>query len=274
MLGINQIYEQNCQDGFKLLDDESIDLIITSPPYADMKRYENFEGIHPDKYVEWFLPKVQSMPRVLKDTGSFILNINDKVDVNGFRHPYVFNLISEITKNTEFKLYERLFWNKGKYIPNSKRFGDKIEYLFWFVKSNNFKFNIDQMRVPYDPKSIKRMSYKLKKRHSRTAENQDAKDYKDWHPNPGGALPSTLVTIGSESRRVSNHHVAVYPEKLAEYFIKGSTDEGDLVLDPFMGSGTTAVVSNRLKRNWIGFEISKLYIDESIQRINNNLIIQ
>ena len=263
----NDIYKNDCEAGMKNLDSKSVDLIITSPPYADMKKYENFDGIHPDKYVDWFIPKVVEMSRVLKDTGSFILNINDKIE-GGLRHPYVFDLVSEIHKQTDFKLYERLFWNKGKYLPNSKRFGDKVEYVFWFVKGTNFTFKLDEMRVPYDPKSLKRMSYKLKKRHSRTAENQDDKDYKDWNPNVLGALPSTLVTIGSESKRVSDNHVAVYPEKLVEYFVKGSTNEGDLVLDPFMGSGTTAVVCNRLKRNWIGFDTSELYIKEALERIN------
>jgi len=269
---LNRIYCEDCLEGMRRIDEKSIDLVLTSPPYADMKKYENSNGTHPDEYVSWFIPRIKEISRVLKDSGSFILNINDKVDENGFRHPYVFNLISEIYKQTDLKLYERLFWNKGKYLPNSRRFGDKVEYVFWFVKTKNFTFNLDQMRVPYDPKSIKRMEYKLKKRHSRTFENQDASEYKDWEPNSLGALPSTLVTIGSESKRISEHHVAVYPEKLVEYFIKGATNEGDLVLDPFMGSGTTAVVCEKLKRNWIGFDLSKLYIDEAIERINKNKI--
>ena len=266
---LNNIYNMNCLEGMKELTSETIDLIITSPPYSDLKQYDTFAGIHPDEYVDWFLPIVSEMPRILKSTGSFILNINDKVDSDGFRHPYVFDLVSRICKETPFKLYERLFWNKGKYLPNRKRFGDKVEYLLWFVKSKDYKFNIDEMRVPYDPKSIKRMTYQIKKRHSRTKENQDADDYKDWKPNILGALPSTLVTIGSESRRISDNHVAVYPERLVDYFVKGSTNEGDIVLDPFMGSGTTAVVCEKLKRNWIGFDVSQLYIDDANKRISD-----
>jgi DNA modification methylase len=107
------------------------------------------------------------------------------------------------------------------------------------------------------------MKYKLKTRHARTEDN----NYKEWSPNLKGALPSTLIDISSEVKRVSTKHVAVFPEKLIEYFIKGSTNEGDVVLDPFMGSGTTGVVCHKLNRQWVGFEISKDYIIEAESRI-------
>jgi site-specific DNA-methyltransferase (adenine-specific) len=266
---MNKIYNLDCLEGMKSLDSESINLVITSPPYANMKTYIDFSGVHPDDYVEWFMPIIREIFRVLRADGSFILNINDKIE-NGFRHPYVYELICEIHKQTEFKMYDRLFWNKMKCIPTPHRFGDKIEYIFWFVKNKNFKHSIGEMRVKYKQKSIDRMNYKLKARHARTEENQVESKYKSWQPNSKGALPSTLIDISSESKRQSTKHVAVFPEKLVEYFIKGSTDENDLVLDPFMGSGTTAVVCKKMNRNYIGFELSKEYIEEANQRINNN----
>jgi DNA modification methylase len=76
-----------------------------------------------------------------------------------------------------------------------------------------------------------------------------------------------LINIGSESKRISDNHIAVYPEKLSEYFIKGSTNEGDLVLDPFMGSGTTGVSAKKLKRSWIGFDSIEEYVNFANQRI-------
>lgn len=170
-------------------------------------------------------------------------------------------------------MYERLFWNKKKSIPNTHRFGDKIEYIFWFVKEKGFKLNMDEMRTEYSKTSINRMKYQLKSRHARTEENQaDDWKYKDWSPNIKGALPSTLVDISSEVKRVSKSHVAVFPEKLVEYFVKGSTNEGDIVLDPFMGSGTTGVVCRKLNRNWLGFEISEEYIVEAEKRIFDQII--
>lgn len=166
-------------------------------------------------------------------------------------------------------MFERLFWNKMKGLPNRSRFGDRVEYIFWFAKSKDFYFNIDEMRTEYSEKSIQRMKNPLKKRFSRTEENQNSNDYKEWNPNPKGALPTTLVNISSESKKISDNHIAVYPVELVKYFIKGATKEGDLVLDPFMGTGTTGVAAKTLKRNWIGFELQEEYINFAKIRIDN-----
>jgi len=333
-LELDNIYLGDSIEGMKLIPDASIDLVITSPPYSDMKSYEGgFNGFHPDNYIEWFLPYVSEISRILKPTGSFILNINDKAD-KGFRHPFVFELIYAIHNSEEYckskgfkpldmhglKLFERLFWNKGKFLAHSKRFGDKVEFLFWFSKSKDKKFNVDPMRLEYDEKSIKRMMRPLIKRYARDA-NEGEVHYKQggegtWAPNEKGALPSvlieegamlhvhpivedlpegtdilverldgdtyqlvtpeagktahpsTVVNIGSESRRIADNHVAVYPERLVSYFIQGSTDKGDIVLDPFMGTGTTAVVANALGRKYLGFDISEEYVKFGNQRVS------
>ena len=267
-MNINQIYCGDALDLLKGLDDNSIDLVITSPPYADLKVYIDNPGILADDYVEWFLPICNEICRVIKPTGSFILNINDKVE-SGFRHPYVFDLISQIHKRTELKLFERMFWNKLKSLPNKARFGDRVEYLFWFAKEKGFQFYLDEMRVPYAEKSIERMKNPLIKRFARNENNQTDKEYKTWEPNPKGALPTTLINISSEAKRIADNHVAVYPVELVDYFIKGSTSEGNLVLDPFMGTGTTAVSAKKLGRNFIGFEKQQEYIDVANNRIEN-----
>lgn len=261
---INQIHKGDSLELLKQLPDNSVDLVITSPPYSTLKVYINNPGILADDYVDWFLPYCNEICRVIKPTGSFILNINDKVE-GGFRHPYVFDLISEIHKKTELKMFERLFWNKMKGLPNRSRFGDRVEYLFWFAKEKGFKFNIDEMRTEYSEKSIQRMKKPLKKRFARTENDSD--EYKDWAPNPKGALPTTLINISSQSKKIADNHVAVYPVELVDYFVKGSTEEGDLVLDPFMGTGTTAVSCEKLGRNWIGFEKESEYIEVANERI-------
>ena len=89
---VNKIYQGNSLELLKQVEDNSVDLVITSPPYATMKKYIDDDGIHPDEYVDWFIPFCKEIERVIKPTGSFILNINDKVE-SGFRHPYVFDLI-------------------------------------------------------------------------------------------------------------------------------------------------------------------------------------
>jgi site-specific DNA-methyltransferase (adenine-specific)/site-specific DNA-methyltransferase (cytosine-N4-specific) len=261
---LNQIYQGDSLELLLKLPDNSVDLVITSPPYADLKVYIDNPGILADEYVEWFLPICNEICRVIKPTGSFILNINDKVE-GGFRHPYVFDLISQIHKRTELKMFERLFWNKMKSLPNRSRFGDRVEYIFWFAKEKGFKFYLDEMRTEYSDKSIKRMKKPLKKRYART--ENEVEEYKDWAPNPLGALPTTLVNISSESKRIADNHVAVYPVELVDYFIKGSTQEGDIVLDPFMGTGTTGVSAQKLGRSFIGFERQQEYIEVANNRI-------
>jgi DNA modification methylase len=270
-MDLNKIYQGDSIDLMKKLESNSIDLVITSPPYSTLKTYIDNNGVNSDDYVDWFIPYCKEIERVLKPTGSFILNINDKVD-NGFRHPYVFDLISRLHKETNLKMFERLFWNKMKGLPNRSRFGDRIEFIFWFAKEKGFYFNIDEMRTPYSEKSIQRMKNPLKKRFARNEENQNSNEYKDWNPNPLGALPTTLVNISSESKRIADNHVAVYPLELVNYFIKGSTKPGDVVLDPFMGTGTTGLSATNLGRNYIGFEMQQDYIDIANSRIRDNKI--
>ena len=336
---LDGIHHIDCLEGMKQLPDESIDLVITSPPYADMRAYEGgFEGFHPDNYVAWFLPYVAEISRILKPTGSFILNINDKSS-DGFRHPFVFELIFAIHNAEDYcklkdikrvelnglRLFERLFWNKGKFLAQSNRFGDKVEYVFWFSKTDKRIFNMDLMRLEYDEKSIKRMQRPLKKRFRRELDDETT-EYKQggegsWAPKPMGAAPGTLIEegamkhvklvtenlpegtvlrlerndaegdiewydivqpeigkkahpsteirIGSESRKIADNHVAVYPERLVNYFIQGATNEGHVVLDPFMGTGTTAVVAFALNRHYIGFDISENYVQFAKNRIKN-----
>jgi site-specific DNA-methyltransferase (adenine-specific)/site-specific DNA-methyltransferase (cytosine-N4-specific) len=144
---LNNIYQGDSLELLKKLPDNSVDLVITSPPYSTLKVYIDNPGILADNYVEWFLPICNEICRVIKPTGSFILNINDKVE-NGFRHPYVYDLISQIHKRTDLKMFERLFWNKLKSLPNRARFGDRIEYLFWFAKEKGFQFYIDEGQSP------------------------------------------------------------------------------------------------------------------------------
>ena len=271
-MNLNNIYLGDSLELLKKLDDNSIDLVITSPPYSTLKKYIDNPGISPDEYVDWFIPYCIEIERVIKPTGSFILNINDKVD-SGFRHPYVFDLISRLHKETGLKMFERLFWNKMKGLPNRSRFGDRVEFLFWFAKDKNFKFNLDEMRTEYSESSIKRMKKPLKKRYARTS-NDSQLDYKDWSPNEKGALPTTLINISSESKKIADSHVAVYPLSLVDYFIKGSTDKGDIVLDPFMGTGTTGLSAVNLGRNYIGFEMQQEYVDISTKRIRENKINQ
>ena len=154
--------------------------------------------------------------------------------------------------------------NKKAFFDSMKK-GNNIKFSKEKQQEKGFKFNIDEMRTEYSEKSIQRMKKPLKKRYARTENDTD--EYKDWAPNPKGALPTTLVNISSESKRIADTHVAVYPIELVKYFIKGSTDKGDVVLDPFMGTGTTGVAAKQLGRNYIGFDLQQDYINVANKRI-------
>ena len=265
----NAVVHGDCETVLKETPSGTFNLIFTSPPYADIanKYKDGFKGVAPEDYCDWFIPKIKEFYRVLDNRGSFILNIDDKV-VKGFRHPYVYELVHRITKETGFKMFERLQWNKGKSLCNEYRFRNAVEYIFWFAKEEGFTFHIDEMRTPYAAVSINRMKKPIKKRFARTEENQDANDYKDWAPNPKGALPSTMINIGSESKRVANKHFAVFPVKLADYFIRGASNPGDLVLDPFAGSFTTCVAAKAVGRNYCGIERDADYCEDGKKRLS------
>jgi site-specific DNA-methyltransferase (cytosine-N4-specific) len=262
----NQCLLGKCEDVLTAFPDKAVNLIVTSPPYAGIadKYKDGFAAPPPHLYCDWFMPKVHQFSRVLADNGSFILNIDDKV-IDGFRHPYVYELVCRIVKETDFKLFERINWNKGKSLCHPKRFRNPVEHVFWFAKGKDFTFNLDEMRTPYDPVSINRMKKPIKKRFARTAENQDIVEYKDWKPHPKGALPSTLLNIGSVAKRRSDKHFAMFPEKFAAHFIKGGSNPGDLVLDPFAGAFTTCIAAKRLGRNYCGIDIFQAYIDDGMK---------
>ena len=262
-----EVREGDCLDLLRAMETASVDLIVTSPPYADMKTYVDDHGIHPDRYVEWFLPIVQELERVLKPTGSFILNINDKV-VDGFRHPYVYQLVCAIHERTGFKMWERLFWNKVKSLAHTKRFGDRVEHLFWFTKGKNFVCDLNPMRTPYTEKSLERMKTPIIVRYNRESERPERR-HKQWKPHPDGALPSTLVTVCAQSKRVHDQHVAVFPEQLVEGFVLAASKEGALVLDPFCGTGTTGVVAVRHGRRFLGMEKQPVYAEFARGRIGS-----
>lgn len=264
---INQVINGDCEEVCQQLPSKIASLIFTSPPYLDLDKYDGYKGPSASNYCDWFLPKVKLFSKILKDDGSFLLNIDTKTE-NRFKNPYIYKLIDRIVNETDFKLFEILYWNKLKGLPIKNRFWTKVEQIFWFSKNKDFKFYIDEFRRPYAESSINRMKKPIKKRFARNQENQDADIYKEWTYNLLGALPSNLIEISSESQRVCNSHVAIFPVPLAEHFIKGCSDIGDLIVDPFSGSGSCLVAAKKNGRNYLGIDISQDYVNFSIERLN------
>ncbi|GMO60938.1 MAG: hypothetical protein Ta2D_06700 [Rickettsiales bacterium] len=262
----NEVYCGNCLEVLKEFENNSIDLIITSPPYADQRK-NTYGGIHPDKYVEWFLPIAEELKRVLKSTGSFILNIKEKA-VNGERHIYVLELIIAMRKQG-WLWTEEYIWHKKNCFPGkwNNRFRDSWERLLHFTKEKNFKMFQDEVKIPvgdWSKQRLKNLSEKDKIRDNSANGSGFGKNISNWL-NKDLVYPTNVLNLATECN--NKNHSAVFPESLPTWFIKLFTQENDIVLDPFAGSGTTLIASNKLNRKSVGIEINKEYFELIIDRL-------
>lgn len=252
------IFLGDSKEILKTIADDSVDLIITSPPYADQRK-STYGGIHPDKYVEWFLPISKELLRVLKPTGTFILNIKEKV-VEGERSIYVMELILEMRKQG-WLWTEEFIWHKKNCYPGKwpNRFRDAWERLLQFNKTRKFDMYQDEVMVPmgdWSKTRLKNLSDTDKLRDNSKVGSGFGKNISNWLDRDK-AYPSNVLHLATECS--NKKHSAAFPVELPEWFIKLFTKEGDTILDPFMGSGTSLLVANRLKRNSLGIDIVEEY---------------
>lgn len=250
----------DCREVLKTLKDNSVDLIFTSPPYAD-SRANTYGGVKPDKYVEWFLPISKELLRVLKPTGTFVLNIKEKV-VSGERHIYVIELILEMRKQG-WLWTEEFIWHKKNSYPGKwpNRFRDSWERLLQFNKTHKFHMYQEEVMVPmgdWAGRRLKNLSETDKVRDPSKAGSGFGKRIANWIGRDK-AYPSNVLHLATETK--NRNHSAVFPEDLPEWFIKLFTKQRDWVLDPFMGSGTTTRVAQKMGRNAIGIEILPEYFN-------------
>lgn len=247
------IYLGDSKNELKQLADNSIDLIVTSPPYADQRK-GTYGGIHPDKYVEWFLPISGQLLRVLKPTGTFVLNIKEKV-VEGERSTYVMELILAMRKQG-WLWTEEFIWHKKNCYPGKwpNRFRDAWERLLQFNKDKKFHMYQEEVMVPmgdWSKSRLKNLSETDKTRDNSKVGSGFGKNISNWLDRDK-AFPSNVLHLATECN--NKNHSAAFPEELPEWFIKLFTKENDVVLDPFMGSGTTLFVANRMKRHSVGID--------------------
>ncbi len=282
---LNTIYEGDCLkylSSKSIFPDKSIDFIITSPPYAD-KRKEAYKGICPNKYVEWFLPISFQLKRVLKDNGSFILNIKEHPE-NGERQTYVIELILELKKQG-WLWVEEYCWFKKNSFPGKwpNRFRDSWERCLHFSKQKKIKMYQDEVKVPIGDWSKKRFKSMSENDFIRHASNNNKHlgrkvanwlDRKEVYPhnvivfeNEHYNSPTNLLYFATECTNRKKHS-AVFPIELPFWFIRLFSQKNDIILDPFIGSGTTALACILLDRKFIGIEIMKKYTKE----INENII--
>ena len=248
----------DCLDVLKTLEDNSIDLIITSPPYAD-QRARTYGGIGPEDYGQWFKPRSQELLRVLRPTGTFIFNIKEKV-VAGERHTYVLELIQEMRRQG-WLWTEEFIWHKKNCHPGKwpNRFRDAWERLLQFNKTRKFNMYQEEVMVPvgdWAKSRLKNLSETDKRRDDSKVGSGFGKNVSNW-VGRDRVYPTNVLHLASQCN--NKQHSAVFPRELPEWFIKLFTQPGDWVLDPFVGSGTTCMVAKELGRNSIGIEVKEDY---------------
>ena len=283
----NIIHNESNLETMLRMPDNSVNLVMTSPPYAEARK-KTYGGIHPDKYVEWFKPIAKEIYRILAPDGSFILNIGDNT-VDGETRLYTFELPIMLKRECGFKFIDPLIWHKKNPAPGKfkNRFKDGWEFCFHFTKTLDIKFKAKEVATPTKPESIARDKREKNETQTKsgTGSGFTKKGRRERNNNSGVgtvdanftelemALPSNVLHYSGETTNVGH---PAYPTDIPAFFIKAFTDEGDLVYDPFMGSGTTAEVALRLNRKFIGSELDKGYIKVANDRISehlNNLFI-
>lgn len=244
----------------------SIDLVFTSPPYADQRR-KNYGGIHPDAYVEWFLPRAAVLREALKPTGSFVLNIKEKA-IGGERHPYVMELALALRRQG-WRLVDEYIWHKKNCYPGKwpNRFRDAWERLLHFTLSPQFKMRQEAVMVPmgdWKDARLRQLSDNDRRRFLSRHDNGFGKRIANWADREF-AYPSNVLHLATECGY--RGHPATFPQTLPAWFIRLFTDEGDCVLDPFAGSGTTLAAAQELGRRAIGIDIVPDYCELMRERL-------
>lgn len=264
---LNQVLLGDCGEVLKEMPDNSVDLIFTSPPYADQRK-NTYGGISPDKYVEWFMPRAEQFQRVLKPTGTFILNIKERV-VDGERHTYVIALILELRRQgwlwTEEYMWHKKNSHPGKW-PN--RFRDNWERLIQFNKSRAFNMYQEAVMVPvgdWAKDRLAKLSQTDLMRDESRVGSGFGKNVSNWVGREM-VYPNNVIHMATEC--YNRNHSAAFPIDLPKWFIKLFTEPGDVVLDPFVGSGTTAVAALQLSRYFVGIELSPENVATAIERVS------
>lgn len=281
-------YWGNSLDLIKKLPSDCVNLIMTSPPFA-LIRKKSYDNVDADDYVDWFLPFAHEFHRILSPDGSLVIHIGGGW-VKGWpvKSLYLFELLLRLCKDLNFYLAQDMYWfNKAK-LPSPAqwvtikrcRLKDAVDHIWWLSKT------------PYPKADNKRILKKYSKSMKKLLRNPDY--YKANIKRPSqhvvsdkfynenrGAIPPNFFDFSntcSNSRYLQMckkykiaPHPARYPIKLPTFFIKFLTDEGDLVLDPFGGSNTTGKAAEKLKRRWITIEIAKEYLESSKYRFDTIL---
>ncbi|QJD81299.1 site-specific DNA-methyltransferase [Spirosoma rhododendri] len=284
----------------KALPSESINLVITSPPYA-LHFKKEYGNVSKAEYVDWFLEFAKEIKRILTNDGSFVLNIGGSFNKGEpTRSLYHYKLLIELVETIGFKLAQELFWYNPAKMPvpaewvtvRRIRVKDSVENVFWLSKTTSPKANNRNVLRPYSADMLRLNKKGLNKTSRPSGHNINESFTK---VDAGGSIPSNVIdetfeenTIDSMMRFGNNSandiytkkckengikiHPARFPAALPEFFIKLLTEESDTVLDPFAGSNTTGAVAERLNRQWISVDLDSNYLEASKFRFDKTII--
>jgi len=294
-------YCGNSVDFLSKLKDESVNLVVTSPPYA-LHFKKEYGNVDKNEYVRWFIPFAEQIFRVLANDGSFVLNIGGSYNAGQpTRSLYHFRLLLMLCDKIGFHLAQECFWFNPAKLPSPAewvtvrriRVKDSVEYVWWFSKTEHPKANNRNVLVDYseDMKRLIARGYRAKDRPS---------GYKITHKfqrDLGGSIPSNVIQHalpGLEATEEASNwvvrgnnesnslyirrcaetaqkvHPARFPAALPEFFIKLLSSEDDIVVDPFAGSNTTGWIAENLRRRWLSFELDANYVQNSELRFEES----
>ena len=270
-------YRGNSLAIMKHVEAGTIDLVVTSPPYA-LEFKKEYGNVAKNKYVDWFLPFADEIKRILKPSGSLVLNIGGSYNAGSpTRSIYHYKLLIALCEELNFNLAQECFWYNPAKLPAPAewvnvrrcRVKDSVEFLWWLSPSPTPHANNKNVLVPYSPDMHRLMNKGFRAKQRPSGHNITAKFGRDR----GGAIPSNLIIRGNNEsnsaymKRLAElgerAHPARYPSAIPEFFINFLTEPGAVVLDPFAGSNTTGAVAEKLIRRWLAIELNSRYLEAS-----------
>ena len=254
--GANILYEGDSLEWLKSIENNSIDLIFSDPPYNIKKTdWDKFES--QEEYISWSMRWIKEAARILKNSGTMYICGFTEI-LADLKHPAM----------KYFKGCKWLIWYYKNKANLGKDWGRSHESILHLRKSNKFTMNIDDVRIPYSKHTLKYPSHPQAES-SQYGNNGKREDI--WTPHGSGAKPKDIIEVPTTCNGMSEKtpHPTQKPEELLRKVVLASSNEGDTVLDPFSGSGTTLVVAEQLNRNWLGCEQSAEYNQWAINRIEN-----
>jgi len=249
-----ELWQGNSIEWIRSLNDESIDLIFADPPYNIKKaNWDSFES--QEEYIKWSLQWIEQAARILKPTGTLYICGFSEI-LADLKHP----------ASKYFTSCRWIIWHYKNKANLGNDWGRSHESILHFRKTRNFIFNIDEIRIPYGEHTLKYPS------HPQAETSQYGKGRNGnhiWEPNPLGAKPKDVLEIPTTCNGMHEKtpHPTQKPEELLRKFILTSSNVGEVVLDPFCGSGTTPVCAEQLQRKWLACDLSPEYLDWAANRI-------